>query len=88
MSEHAVTVFGRKSGGFDWTERVFQEFPGFNLVKELEQKHAKRDFVNVLVPGINDILNQVLADSVRRPINVRELECVEYRIVRPGRIGL
>jgi hypothetical protein len=67
---------------------VFQEFPGLNLVKELEQKDTEHDLVYVLVPGINDILDQVLADAVRRPVDVCELECAEYRIVRPWRIGL
>ena len=47
MSEQTVAIFRRKSGGFEWTQSAFQEFPSFNLVKELEQKHAKRDLIHV-----------------------------------------
>ena len=67
-------------------ERAFQQFPGLDLVEQLEQQNAKEHFARRLrqVVAIDDVPDQILADAVGGPIGVGELIGREHGIVGPG----
>src|SRR5882724_1024201 len=65
-------------------ERFVQQFPGFNLVEDLEQQDSKKQISTRKASGVDHIANQVLAYTIRRAVRVRKLVMLQYWIVCPG----
>lgn len=61
---------------------VLQKLPRLNLIEKFEQNRAEEDFCRRLVTGIDDVADQVLADTVRCPIRVGEFETIQDLVRR------
>jgi hypothetical protein len=63
-----------------------QRGPGVYLVEELEQQGAEEDvrLITRKIVAVNDILDQVLTDPVRRTVSIGELETLQDGIIRQG----
>src|SRR6478672_2827963 len=73
----------------DWPKRSLQQFPGLDLVEQLEQQDTKKDFARRTrqIGSIDDVPNKILAHPIRSPISISELIGHEHHVAgpRPGR---
>lgn len=65
---------------------VGQFLPCLNAIEELEENCAKEDLFWNLRAAVDDVADQVLADSVRCTIDISESMCAEDLVCCPGRI--
>ena len=66
------------------TELRVEELPGRDLVEHLEQQRAEDDLGRCLVSSVDDLRDEVLADSVGCPVAVGEPVVVQDWVLGPG----
>ena len=84
MVEGERIAVGVESVGSGWTELLGQVLPSLDLVEEFEQEASEEDLVRGLFAGVENLADEVLADTIGGPVGVGEAVGPEDGVSRPG----
>ncbi len=82
--EGAGVPFGVKGRDGGFINRVGEVLPRVGAVEDLEKQRSKDRVRGVSRFVVDDVVEQVLADSIRGAVGVREPVALKYRVVGPG----